>query len=41
MRFLGNTTVNGLKTPYFVLKTRFMRTIAYNAMKALGNVQTR
>ena len=25
---------------YFTLKTRFMHIISFNAMKALGNVQT-
>ena len=28
------------KTRYFALKTRFMHTISFNAMKALGVVQT-
>ena len=32
--------VKGAKTRSFALKMRFMHNIGFNAMKALGNVQT-
>ena len=38
--FFGTNDVKCAKTPYFALKTRFMHIIGFNAMKALGNVQT-
>ena len=35
----GCDNVRCAKTRYFALKTRFMHTIGFNAMKALGMVQ--
>ena len=37
--FFSKNDVRCSKTRYFALKTRFMHTISYNAMKALGKVQ--
>ena len=37
--FLSKNDVRCAKTRYFALKTRFMHTIGFNAMKALGMVQ--
>ena len=37
--FLGKNNVRCAKTRYFALKTRFMHTIGFNAMKALEMVQ--
>ena len=36
--FFSKNDVKCAKTRYFSLKTRFMRTIGFNAMKALGIV---
>ena len=38
--FLGENDVKCAKTRSFLLKTRFIHIIGFNAMKALGNVQT-
>ena len=38
--FLSKNDVKCAKTCYFALKTRFMHIIGFNAMKALGNLQT-
>ena len=38
--FFSKNDVRCAKTRYFALKTRFMHTIGFNAMKALGTVQT-
>ena len=37
--FFSKNDVRCAKTRYFALKTRFMHTIGFNAMKALGMVQ--
>ena len=37
--FFSKNDVRCAKTRYFALKTRFMHTIGFNAMKALGTVQ--
>ena len=37
--FFSKNDVRCAKTRYFALKTRFMHTIGFNAMKALGIVQ--
>ena len=37
--FFSKNDVRCTKTRYFALKTRFMHTIVFNAMKALGMVQ--
>ena len=37
--FLSKNNVRCAKTRYFALKTRFMHTIGFNAMKVLGMVQ--
>ena len=39
--FFSKNDVNCVKTLHFALKTRFIHIIGFNAMKALGNVQTR
>ena len=39
--FFSKNVVRCAKTRYFALKTRFMHTIGFNAMKALGMVQMR
>ena len=38
--FFSKNDVKCAKTRYFALKTRFLHIIGFNAMKALGNVQT-
>ena len=38
--FFCKHDVKCAKTRYFALKTRFLHIIGFNAMKALGNVQT-
>ena len=38
--FFSKNDVRCAKTRYFALKTRFMHIIGFNAMKALGMVQT-
>ena len=38
--FFSSNDVKCTKTSYFALKTRLMHIIDFNAMKALGNVQT-
>ena len=38
--FFSKNDVRWAKTRYFALKTRFMHIIGFNAMKALGMVQT-
>ena len=38
--FFSKNYVRCSKTRYFALKTRFMHTIGFNAMKALGTVQS-
>ena len=38
--FFSKNDVKSTKTTYLALKTRFMHIIGFNAMKALGNVQT-
>ena len=38
--FLGKNDVNCAKTSYFAIKTPFMHIKGFNALKALGNVQT-
>ena len=38
--FFCKNDVKCAKTRYFALKTRFLHIIGFNAMKALGNVQT-
>ena len=38
--FFSKNDVKCDKTRYFALKTRFLHIINFNAMKALGNVQT-
>ena len=38
--FFSKNDVKYAKTPYIVLKTRFMNITGFNAMKALVNVQT-
>ena len=37
--FFSKNDVRCAETLYFALKTRFMHTIGFNAMKALGKVQ--
>ena len=37
--FFSKNDVRCAKTRYFALKTRFMHTIGFNAVKALGMVQ--
>ena len=37
--FFSKNDVRCAKTRYFALKTRFMHTISFNAVKALGMVQ--
>ena len=37
--FFSKTDVRCAKTRYFALKMRFLHTIGFNAMKALGIVQ--
>ena len=39
-KFFSKNDVKGAKTRYFALNTRFLHNIGFNAMKALGNVQT-
>ena len=38
--FFSKNDVKCAKTRYFALKMSFMHIIGFNAMKALGNVQT-
>ena len=38
--FFSKNDVKCAKTRYFALKTRFVHKIGFDAMKALGNVQT-
>ena len=38
--FFSENYVKCAKTRYFALKTRFLHFIGFNAMKALGDVQT-
>ena len=38
--FFSKNDVRCVKTRYFALKTRFMRTIGFNAMKTLEMIQT-
>ena len=38
--FFSKNYVKCFKTRYFALKTHFLHFIGFNAMKALGNVQT-
>ena len=38
--FFSKNDVKCAKTRYFALKTRFLHIFGFNAMKALGNVQT-
>ena len=38
--FFNKNDVKCSKTCYFALKTRFMHIVGFNAMKALGNLQT-
>ena len=38
--FSSKNDVRCAKTRYFALKTRFLHTIGFNAMKTLGMVQT-
>ena len=38
--FASKKDVKFAKTRFFALKTRFMHITSFNAMKALGNVQT-
>ena len=38
--FFSKNDVRCAKARYFALKMRFMHTIGFNAMKALGKVQT-
>ena len=38
--FFSKTDIKYAKARFFALKTRFLHTIGFNAMKALGNVQT-
>ena len=38
--FSSKNDVNCAKMRYFALKTRFMHITSFDAMKALGNVQT-
>ena len=37
--FISKNDVRCAKTRYFALKTRFLHTIRFNAVKALGMVQ--
>ena len=38
--FFSKNDVKYAKTGHFALKTRFLHIIGFNAMEALGNVQT-
>ena len=38
--FFSKNDVKCAKTRYFALETRFKHIIGFNAMKAMGNVQT-
>ena len=38
--FFSKNDVKCAQTRYFALKTRFLLIIGFNAMKALGNVET-
>ena len=38
--FFSKNKVKCAKTCYFALKSRFLHIISFDAMKALGNVQT-